>query len=60
MSSLLVICLECSESGQKQSVKLLQNMVYSTIQHPLPSHIHCLYILYILVWKGGVGQREVQ
>jgi hypothetical protein len=42
MSSLLVICLGwCSnfvgsESGQKQSVKLLQNMVYSTIQHPPP------------------------
>ncbi len=48
MSSLLVICLGwCSnfvgsESGQKQSVKLLQNMVYSTIQHPPPpSHTHC-------------------
>jgi hypothetical protein len=54
MSSLLVICLGwCSnyvgsESGQKQSVKLLQNMVYSTIQHPPPpSHTHCLYTLYI-------------
>jgi hypothetical protein len=23
-----------SESGQKQSVKLLQNMVYNTTQHP--------------------------
>ncbi len=50
MSSLLVICLGwCSnfvgsESGQKQSVKLLQNMVYSTIQHPPPSHTHCLII----------------
>ncbi len=42
MSSLLVICLGLcsnfvgSESGQKQSVKLLQNMVYSTIQPPPP------------------------
>jgi len=46
MSSLLVICLGCcsnfvgSESSQKQSVILLQNMVYRTIQHP-PSHTHC-------------------
>ncbi len=37
MSYLLVICLGwcsnfvASESGQKQSVKLLQNMVYTTI-----------------------------
>jgi hypothetical protein len=72
MSSLLVICLGwCSnfvgsESGQKQSVKLLQNMVYSTIQIPPlpPSHTNCLYILYstfsLAVWKGGKGggQRE--
>jgi hypothetical protein len=49
MSSLLVICLGwCSnfvgsESGQKQSVKLLQNMVYSTIQHPRPQS-HTLYV----------------
>ena len=63
MSSLLVICLGwCSnfvgsESGQKQSVKLLQNMVYSTIQHPPstppPTVTHCLHILYI--GKGGRG-----
>ncbi len=67
MSSLLVICLGwCSnfvgyESGQKQSVKLLQNMVDSTIQHPPPSHTHCLYILYNVhfsLGKGGGGQRE--
>ncbi len=50
MSSLLVICLGwCSnfvgsESGQIQSVKLLQNMVYSTIQHPpLQSHTLSVY-----------------
>jgi hypothetical protein len=66
MSSLLVICLgwcsNCvgSESGQKQSVKLLQNIVYSTIQHspPSPRHTHFLYILYStvhLVWEGGGG-----
>ncbi len=43
MSSLLVIFVwgggsnfVGSEFGQKQSVKLLQNMVYSTIQHPPP------------------------
>jgi hypothetical protein len=32
-----------SESGQKQSVKLLQNMVYNTTQHPPPPHSHTLY-----------------
>jgi hypothetical protein len=70
MSSLLVICLGwCSnfvgsESGQKQSVKLLQNMVYSTIQHPPPqvTHIVCIYCtVYILFGKGdggGGGLRE--
>ena len=39
-----------SKSGQKQSVKLLQDMVYSSIQHPPtppPTAAHCLYILYI-------------
>ncbi len=38
-----------SESGPKQSVKLLQNMVYSTIQHspPPPRVTHCLFIQYI-------------
>ncbi len=36
-----------SESGQKQSVKLLQNMVSNTTQHlhPLPA-THCLHIVY--------------
>jgi hypothetical protein len=67
MSSLLVICLGwCSnfvgsESGQKQSVQLLQNMVYTTIQHPpIPpppqSHTLSVYTVH-LVWGGG-GQRE--
>jgi hypothetical protein len=43
MSSLLVFLFVClcsnfvgSESGQKQSVKLLQNMVYNTTHHPTP------------------------
>jgi hypothetical protein len=68
MSSLLVICLGwCrnfvgSESGQKQSVKLLQNMVYTTIQHPpiSPPQSHTLSVYTVhLVWGGGgVGQRE--
>ncbi len=69
MSSLLVICLGwCSnfvgsESGQKQSVKLLQNMVYSTIQHPPPlSHtvsvyMYCTCSIVHLVWEGG-GRSE--
>jgi hypothetical protein len=35
-----------SESSQKQSVKLLQNMVYNTTKHPHPpTATHCLYIL---------------
>jgi hypothetical protein len=42
-----------SESGQKQSVKLLQNMVYNTTQHltpPPPSHTLSVYSL---LWEGG-------
>ncbi len=37
---------EGSESGQKQSIKLLQNMVYSTMQHPpIPlRHSHTLSV----------------
>ncbi len=52
-----------SESGQKQSVKLLQNMVSNTAQHlhPLPA-THSLYVLYFEFGKGGgvgeVNQRE--
>ncbi len=44
-----------SESGQKQSVKLLQNMVYNTTQNPHPSATHFLYILYVNFGKGGRG-----
>jgi hypothetical protein len=33
-----------SESGQKQSVKLLPNMVYNTAQHP-PPPIYCTFPL---------------
>jgi hypothetical protein len=65
MSSLLVICLGwCSNfvgSAYGQSVKLLQNMVYSTIQHPPPrSHTLSVYaVLYSvhLVSEGGGGQQ---
>ena len=54
-----------SEYGQKQSVKLLQDMVYNTNlttppPHP-PTATNCLYILYIYFGKGGRGrggQRE--
>ncbi len=48
-----------SESGQKQSVKLLQNMVHSTIQHPTPppTDTHFLYMQYIQFGKGG-GRSE--
>ena len=52
-----------SESGQKQSVKFLQNMVYNTIQHPPPlppTATHCLYCIYCTfsLGRGGGGQRE--
>jgi hypothetical protein len=49
-----------SESGQKQSVKLLQNMIYKTTQHPPPPQpplSDCTYNVH-LIWEGGVGQRE--
>ncbi len=49
-----------SESDQKQSVKLLQDMVYSTIQHPPPPlHSHTLSVYTVhLVWEGGGEVRE--
>jgi hypothetical protein len=46
-----------SESGQNQSVKLLQDMLSITTQqplHPLPATL-CLYILYVDFGKGGNG-----
>ncbi len=50
-----------SESDQKQSVKLLQNVVYNITQYPQPpspTQTHCLYILQLWEgWRGGVGQR---
>jgi hypothetical protein len=57
-----------SESGQMQSVKLLQNMVYHRTQHHPPPHpfqaTYCLYILYFDTVKGvggggwGLNQRD--
>jgi hypothetical protein len=45
-----------SESGQIQSVKLLQNMVSNTTQHPQPlPATHRLYILYFDTGKGLRG-----
>jgi hypothetical protein len=45
-----------SESDQKQSVKLLQNMVYNTIQHP---HSHALSVIYCTFSLGrGEGRRS--
>ncbi len=69
MSSLLVIFVfgwwsnfVGSKSGQKQNVKLLQNMVYNTTQHPPPPQPHtvCIYCTFILgrgEGRGG-GVRE--
>jgi hypothetical protein len=52
--------LVVTESGQKQSVKLLQNMVYNTTQHHHPpTATHCMYLLYVYLGKGGKG-REVR
>jgi hypothetical protein len=44
-----------SESGQKQNVKLLQNMAYNTTQHPPPPqpHTDCTFNL---GRRGGVGK----
>ncbi len=51
-----------SESGQKQGVKLLQNMVYNTTQHPRPTpQSHTLSVFTVhLVWErwGGGEVRE--
>jgi hypothetical protein len=50
-----------SESGQKQSVKLPQNMVYSTIQHPPPPQLHTLSVYKVhLVWGGGEVREKVE
>ena len=78
MSSLLVTLFGVvkqfvgSKSGQKQSVKLLQNMVYSiysTIQHPPPPHppppppphsnTLSVYTVH-LVWEGGEVREKVE
>jgi hypothetical protein len=50
-----------SESGLKQSVKLLQNMIYNTTQHPPPHphpqpHTVCIYSTFTLGRGGGVGE----
>jgi hypothetical protein len=53
-----------SESGQIQSVKLLQNMVSNTTQHPTPPPSHTLSVYNFDTGKGGgsegreVNQRE--
>ncbi len=53
------------ESGQKQSVQLLQNMVYTTTQHPPPpspppppTATHCLVFICCTFTLGGGDQRE--
>jgi hypothetical protein len=51
-----------SESGQKQSVKLLQNIFYNTTQPPPPPQpVYTGTEPYVYFWKGGRGgggQRE--
>jgi hypothetical protein len=67
MSSLLVICLGWfsnfvgSESGQKERLKLLQNMVYTIIQHPPippPPVTHTVRIYSTFTLGGGGEVRE--
>jgi hypothetical protein len=49
-----------SKSGQKQSVKLLQNMVYSTIQHPPQPPTVCIYCTFSLGRGGGEVREKVE
>jgi hypothetical protein len=51
-----------SDSGQKQSVQLLQNMVYNTTQHPptpphRQPHTVCVYCTFTL-GRGGRSERR--
>jgi hypothetical protein len=51
-----------SESGQKQSVKLLQNMVCNTTQHPFPHH-HTRSVynnIYFGNWVGGDAIEKLE
>ncbi len=55
--------VEGSESGQMQSVQLLQNMVSNRTLYPTPSPLHTVYVYSILIHTGkgrGVefNQRE--
>jgi len=49
-----------SESGQKQSGKLLQNMISNTTQQPpTPSQPHTVCIYTVLrLWEGARGEPE--
>ncbi len=49
-----------SESGQKQSVKLLLNMVSNTTQHPPPplSHTQSVQCIVYCTEKGGGGGEQ--
>jgi hypothetical protein len=49
-----------SESGQIQSVKLVQNMISNTTQHPPPPSSHTLSILYFDFGRGGGGEEMNQ
>jgi hypothetical protein len=50
-----------SESGQKESVKLLQNMFYNTTQHPATPQPHtvCIYYTFTLGRGGGEVREKV-
>jgi hypothetical protein len=56
----LVINFVGSESGKKQSVKLLQKMAQKTIPPP-PPHSHTLSVYTVhLVWEGGKGRKMLE
>ncbi len=49
-----------SESGQKQSVKLLQNMVYNTTQNPPPPQPHTVCIKCTFSLGRGEVREKVE
>jgi hypothetical protein len=49
-----------SDSGQKQSVKLRQNLVYDQTQHPPPPQAHTVYLYCTFTFVAGLGVGEIR